>query len=230
MPNHIQNRIKITGSEELVKQVVDSLKGKYEDGTNRSVDFNTIKPMPKSLNLESGSEGDLAHNLLFGWSKAKYFPISTEEYQKRFREMSPEQRRRCVDLGLQYQENLENHGHTTWYNWSTANWGTKWNAYQNPDSRDTSDTLHFQTAWSSPVELIKQLSAKFPDVEIHLDYADEDSGCNTGQLLFKSGSTLSANMPENGSREGYDLYFELHPDRKEDYVLVGDTYVWKDND
>lgn len=228
MPNNIQNRITIVGSDDQIKEVISSLKGKYEDGTDSSVDFNTIKPMPESLNIESGSSGDMVHNLLFGGSVPKYFPIAVSELQRRFTALSPEQRKDAVTLGLQYQENFEKYGHTTWYNWCVSNWGTKWNAYQTPDQRDSENALYFETAWNSPVELIRLLSEKFQDVEIRLDYADEDSGCNVGGCVFKAGEKLSGGKLENQSKEAYDLYFELHPGSKDDYILVGDSYEYKE--
>jgi hypothetical protein len=40
----------------------------------------------------------------------------------------------------------------TWYEWSIANWGTKWNAYSQEPTERTDDTLilRFQTAWGPP--------------------------------------------------------------------------------
>lgn len=47
MPNHVENRLKIIGSEGEIKQVKEFLKGKYENGTDNNMDFNNITPMPK---------------------------------------------------------------------------------------------------------------------------------------------------------------------------------------
>lgn len=47
MPNHVENILKIKGSKEEIKKVKDSLKGKWNDGTDRNIDFNNITPMPK---------------------------------------------------------------------------------------------------------------------------------------------------------------------------------------
>jgi hypothetical protein len=40
----------------------------------------------------------------------------------------------------------------TWYEWSTANWGTKWNAYSHKETQIGPDnlTLCFETAWRPP--------------------------------------------------------------------------------
>lgn len=47
MPNHVENRLKIIGNENQIKEVKDFLKGKYDDGTDHNIDFNKITPMPK---------------------------------------------------------------------------------------------------------------------------------------------------------------------------------------
>lgn len=47
MPNHVENRLKIIGNIEQIKEVKEFLKGKYNDGTDHNIDFNKITPMPK---------------------------------------------------------------------------------------------------------------------------------------------------------------------------------------
>ncbi len=47
MPNHVENILKIKGTKEEIKEVKDFLKGKYNDETERNIDFNNITPMPK---------------------------------------------------------------------------------------------------------------------------------------------------------------------------------------
>jgi len=59
MPNHIQNKLKIQGTQEQIHKVLDFIK-KEDDGTNDvhgigTIDFNKIIPMPESLNITSGS-------------------------------------------------------------------------------------------------------------------------------------------------------------------------------
>lgn len=69
-------------------------------------------------------------------------------------------------------------------------WGTKWNACNQVDSAD-SEMLEFETAWSSPEPVYKALSAKHPDVEITVVFADEDIGSNCGTLKLKGGEVVS---------------------------------------
>lgn len=55
MPNHVANKIEFYGDQENINKVLELIKGKEE-----CIDFNKIVPMPKTLNLVSGSIQDLA--------------------------------------------------------------------------------------------------------------------------------------------------------------------------
>lgn len=230
MPNHIQNKLQVIGNTKAVKEVLTFIASKDKEGKKMQIDFNKIKPMPETLQLESGSLGEIAHSLLFGTKKEKYFPLSIPEMQKRFKEMDIESQNKSVKLAIQYQQNLELYGATTWYDWCCENWGTKWNAYSQNDERNNANTIYFQTAWSSPIELIAELSTKFPLVTFQLDYADEDSGSNTGKITMCNGVNLEVIQPEGQSKEGYDIYFELHPDSINDYKFVNGKYQYVDED
>ncbi|MFJ3486616.1 hypothetical protein ACIPL1_24905 [Pseudomonas sp. NPDC090202] len=83
---------------------------------------------------------------------------------------------------------LTGHFHTL--DFANANWGTKWNACdQDPDLE--AGTLKFDTAWSCPEPVLKALSAKHPEAEICVVYADEDIGSNCGTLKLKGGEFVS---------------------------------------
>jgi hypothetical protein len=61
------------------------------------------------------------------------------------------------ELKKQQDENIKNHGFKDWYDWSVANWGTKWNSYENYMGEDS---ISFQTAWSPPIPVIVKLAEK----------------------------------------------------------------------
>lgn len=115
-----------------------------------------------------------------------------------------------------YQDNLtfemeEKYGReNTWYGWNIDNWGTKWNAYNQPHPLTTSDTIYFDTAWNGVPNLMRKLSLIFKDVTFHYAWADEDTGCNVGKVSLQDGSVLNKDMPRNCSKEAYDLCFEIH--------------------
>ena len=93
------------------------------------------------------------------------------------------------------------------YNWNVANWGTKWNAYDQEMIDD--HTLEFLTAWSMPEPVIKALSEMFPDVLVKIKWADEDLASNCGEIHYKGGREVYANIPDSQSKEAYELAFEI---------------------
>lgn len=56
------------------------------------------------------------------------------------------------------------------YEWCTDNWETKWGAY-NVSRRDYEGVcVTFQTAWAPPKKIIAALAARFPKLELSLEY------------------------------------------------------------
>lgn len=84
-------------------------------------------------------------------------------------------------------EEMKKFGENNWYDWSVANWGTKWNAYEQ-SLWLTADvcTATFCTAWCYPYKWIETL-AKYGDFT--LLYADEDMcGSNCGIIECVDGA------------------------------------------
>lgn len=227
MPNHIQNRLEIIGEEIQVQNVRSFLKGDEDS----QIDFNKIIPMPESMHGEINSRVETAAKYALKFSVSDNPLLAMLESSNRNNMESPlsfnDEDWNHFILCLQ---NARNHGFIYWYDWSVANWGTKWNAYQTPDERDNTNTVYFQTAWSCAEKVILKLSALFPDLRFKLSYADEDSGCNVGTRTYQAGKTILFSSIANQSKEAYELYFELHPGSKEDYKLVGDTYEYVESD
>ena len=94
---------------------------------------------------------------------------------------------------------LQVYGETTWYEWRCANWGTKWNAY---DQTGGDGWLTFETAWSAPHPVIDKLAEMFPQVKITHKWADEDYGNNCGCRVYVNGELDVDEMP---SLDGYML-------------------------
>lgn len=89
------------------------------------------------------------------------------------------------DLGMAYINNLINYGADSWYDWCINNWGTKWNSART--YRISDNEVEFETAWNCPIEIFKELSKQFNDVEIVVEFADEDIGSNCGEITFVNG-------------------------------------------
>ena len=81
-----------------------------------------------------------------------------------------------------------------WYNWNNNNWGTKWDIAVSDEGYDATrisvdeETLlayEFQTAWSPPLPVIRDLSIQYPEAEINLSY-EEEQGWG-GEIQFNNG-------------------------------------------
>ncbi len=93
----------------------------------------------------------------------------------------------------------ELYGNNNWYDWSVANWGTKWNAYGFDPNTDYSKEkeLRFLTAWSAPHPVIEKLAEMFPSVKFEHEWADEDIGMNCGRRVYYDGERIEEYYPES---------------------------------
>ena len=87
MPNYVRNRIVLTGEETAIADMLNAIK----DPKHTSViDFNKIIPMPKELDVESGSIVDIAINVyLSAVNPANrnfdHEKLTNDEFQKRLK-------------------------------------------------------------------------------------------------------------------------------------------------
>jgi hypothetical protein len=225
MPNHVQNRLQAIGETKEIKRFYNYIKSIDEEGKEMQIDFRKIKPRPEALSIDDSTAGEIVQLLLFGKNENES-RLSIKEAQKIFSNWGKKMQEEGFELALKYQENVKRFGHRTWYSWSIENWGTKWNAYSQNDNRNTEDVIYFQTAWSSPIDLIVELSKIFPTIKLFLTYADEDSGYNTGKIYIQNGKVIEDNKPQGGSKEGYEIYFELNPDSRSNYKITNGEYKY----
>ena len=80
----------------------------------------------------------------------------------------------------QAQENLKKYGHKDWYDWSIAEWGTKWNASNFcileeilDDKYSKELTVSFDTAWCPPMEWLQKATEKFPLIRFEMEVSEE---------------------------------------------------------
>ena len=76
---------------------------------------------------------------------------------------------------------LSETGHLNWYEWNTANWGTKWGAYAFERIDDAS--FSFETAWSFPTPIFRRLAADWPTLRFDVECFDE-GWCFAGMGQF----------------------------------------------
>ena len=225
MPNHVANILKFEGSQEDVKvlRLAIASEKQLEDGSadEKVIDFNKIIPMPSSMNITSGTTVDFMLGVLmftekgddsnlravmqYPWAKAE--GLNTPEKLAKY---LTEKHSGYIEEARIALSNIEKYGCKDWYEWSTQNWGTKWNAYGCNEVDDV--TITFDTAWSSPLPVIKELSKMFPEVKIKLSYADEDFGYNCGEITFLNGAEVNINIPEGGTIEAFKIAAEIQCD------------------
>lgn len=207
MPNHVENRIEFSGDARQIKAMLESIKNdEYGIGT---IDFNKIIPMSKSLNVEAGSKTNRGLKAYKEFIDMYTFGRSAEDAEKALENIPVDsenaflsQRTDIVkeewELGKTAWQNIRQYGAPTWYEWSVANWGTKWNAYGYDKYTDYSGCkeLTFETAWSAPHPIIKKLSELFSNISFKHQWADEDIGMNCGERSYLGGEITDWFIPE----------------------------------
>lgn len=187
MPNWVSNIVKVEGLSEK------DLFTKYEDGSV-GFDFNKLIPMPPELDVADGGITDVAIDSvisLFGYKpRSPWYDKSVEQFVKegRFQEL--------LNQGLQYITNRVKYGATTWYDWCNHHWNTKWNACYT--KHPSPDVVYFDTAWSTPDPIIKELSILFPEKSIH-HWFFEESGAYSGYEITRNGVVVYSEIDDPGS-------------------------------
>ena len=122
------------------------------------------------------------------------FVNGTEEKKASIKEKYANDEKKISDLvklGNQIKSNIAKYGFGDWYEWSIANWGTKWDAYDVfTDCWDGVIFLEFLTAWNDCESVFKKLSEQYPDLTIILEYADENLGENCGTCEICGGECI----------------------------------------
>lgn len=217
MPNHIQNRLVVTAnSNEELKDFLLRIKSTEQfDGKEQEIDFNKIIPMPTILRgTEASSRTDDA---------IYYYLVNTNQEEMvscilrhpqfytmdRFANRSEKELNELVEIGEKYVEIFKECGAKDWYDWSCANWGTKWNAYDTflHEIDEYSVILSFQTAWCGVPNIIQKLTEMFPAITFDYKYSDEDMGYNCGEGYGEDGE-FSFQMLKGGSEDAMRTYAE----------------------
>lgn len=238
MPNHVTNILTIKGNTEEVTSVFNKIKtDKEEIGTidfnkiipmpeslNLTSGSITEESMFWALSKMSDNECAKYFNLLrnsidilngnrLDTLKNRFSVKDISKVQKNAADYIPNEDEKKLgitdyeSLGRMYLKNLEEYGATDWYDWHINNWGTKWNAYEAKLLNDNS--IGFQTAWSTPVDIVKALSLQYPSLQFEVKYADEDYGYNVGEYTFENGEITKENIPNSGSPEANRLAEEI---------------------
>lgn len=199
MPNHITNVIEIV---DFGKNSLVNIRKTFLNEEN-VVDFNKIYPIPECLKNFEPHEGIVTTaKALMQSPVSGNRMIANLEFINRERDLEryekPESEggfsKEEKELIHKAVENLKECGHAYWYDWQCEKWGTKWNAYSQPENGYSEDAtiFTFQTAWAHPSKLMVEISKKCPSTTFLIKYADEDLGCNCGFYSIKDGVIFDA--------------------------------------
>ena len=211
MPNYVRSIVQINAPPEKIEEVFKTIQS--DTDPEQLIDFNKIIPMPKSLEIEAGSQEDIV-SLYMTYINPKVFhygiqnnqdelptikqnsflpryrdDLSKEGIEKMLQRFNKHTEEQCLEIGKQYYDNYLQHGATSWYHWRVDNWGTKWNA--SDIYLASEDILVFDTAWNHLEPVIQKLSEMF-NTNVKLAYADEDKyNGNCGYLEYDNGILLN---------------------------------------
>lgn len=185
MPNHVTNRIFVTGPESEISEFKAAHVRMDLEGGKR-FDFETVIPMPECIRrTESSSDAELG---LVALGKAKpgeaenflSYPWVASEGLRTVEELRAwilRTRPEAVAKAEAGIHAIEETGHADWYSWACAEWGTKWNAYsfREGDAGDGYE-FFFDTAWSWPKPVMEKLAGMWPDLVFECACYDEGGG------------------------------------------------------
>lgn len=130
MPNHVTNQIRVIGGTN--KQRLAFIRAI----TNKrgQIDFNSITRMPKSMHIDESTDVKRMASAIAGSHMADFFFGDVETVEEVTAELRARgyQASHIKKVKQQAQMRIDNkrrHGFYSWYDWSRAKWGTKWNAY-----------------------------------------------------------------------------------------------------
>ena len=214
MPNHVQNRLVVTANsnEELKEFLLRIKSAEHFDGKEQAIDFNQVIPMPMALrDTEASSRTDEAiYYYLVKTNQKEMLSSILSSYHftmDRFANRSENELNELLELGKKYVEIFKECGAKNWYDWSYANWGTKWNAYETNihELNECSVILLFQTAWCGVPRIIQKLTEMFPTITFDYKYSDEDMGYNCGEGYGENGKFSILNI-QGGSKKAIETY------------------------
>ena len=181
MPNHVTNEVTFLGSADRIKELRDRCR------TDKSpFSFQAFFPRPKELDGTTSPTKIVSELELQEWTDK----LASGELKSWEGESRPITKQESTDMITKY-------GCDNWYDWNTKNWGTKWDCYDHR-SDDDFGSIIFDTAWSTPMYALGELSRLFKDVTIEVRYADEDLGSNVGSYTLLGGEVIDFYQPSYG--------------------------------
>lgn len=206
MPNWCYNKLEVQpqdDTKEAKKQFSEfkkMLKANVKQQTISQAIFSKILPMPKELNITSGSETTFGIAVVLSTEQndhEKLDKIWKYEWAEKFKTreeliaylISGKFPPASVKKGKQALENMEKYGHADWYSWRNSNWGTKWDTSKVYVETLTKDglVLTFDTAWGPALNVFTSVMEKFDKLFIEIEYEESGNGFE-GTFTMEYGS------------------------------------------
>lgn len=152
MPNHAENNITITHTDEAqIKWLRKQFKGNKKEGY--TPDFNKLIPMPKELDDTVSPTEVVA-------TQAEADKINAEYAKDGVSALCP-QKIKAISKA-EHERRLKEYGADNWYDWAYHAWGTKWNSYSGRILKETPTSIScvFSTAWCHPEPIFDFLIEK----------------------------------------------------------------------
>lgn len=213
MPNHTSCLFRVTGTKAELEAFMD--KARFTDknemtGTECIVPFalSAFIPVPKEL-MEIASPVKILPDAEY----KRQMSLPTEKGSSDPLIAKLQSQRRFISE-TESNALIEKYGANNWYDWTTENYGTKWDIYDQSDAwrvMPESIEIHFNSAWSPPTQGITTISKQFPNLQFYIAYADE-GGFYIGYSEIHNGEceeTMLPHQPWDG------------PDQKEFRRLCG---------
>lgn len=211
MPNHIKTVVFFSGNEKKIKKMREEIGGYDPDEREGDyiIDFNKLIPMPKELDIVSGSASSASHtaycvlnNLeLPGYSTIikKHWEEDAEKEKLPLKDWLKEQIKKGeneldLNLGKQVHDNIEKYGCESWYDWRVEHWGTKWNCYECEE--EGSKRIAFLTAWAPPTPIFEELAKRYPKIDFTA-YSVDEGDSESIWIFTKEGKTTTETYQKN---------------------------------
>lgn len=184
MPNWCNNSLIVTGDQ----ATIDDFKSKtvvVKENGYEDFTMNILLPCPTVLD-------EMTSPVMWRGEK------DDTEGEKKFNE--------------QVAELQQKYGHTDWYSWRLANWGTKWDTSDaSIMEEDGQFVVHYNTAWGPNSEWVHYVSTLYPTLEFRLSY-DEPGVGFCGCYVVKNGGEDFESLEEGDivweDDDGREVYYD----------------------
>lgn len=192
MPNWTSNTIRLEGDPDQIREVLERVRGPTPE---QALDFNRIIPMPQLLRHTAKGrrtfdgrdyESWYVINPDLGWGD--------DGHDQNERPFTPDEEAALRDIG-----------YSDWYDWSVANWGTKWNACGvriDEPGEGSACEIRFDTAWAAPFPVFQKLAVLFPQIAFTFTWTDEDEPEITHSLKIHHGASPNDSTDDNPNENG----------------------------